>query len=261
MEASIIFFDIDGTIIDAAGNIPASAVSAIRGARERGTLCVVNTGRPMAHIDPKVIAIGFDGYICSCGQHIVWEDRVALHAEFTPEQCRAVAEWCRRCRLDAVYESERGIWFDMTHPMTDVIRSSREQFARRGFDVEHSVEDADFGFDKFCVFIHEDSDVESFLRFAEPFCTVIFREGKMLEVIRKGFSKQSGLNWVIEQLGIPSKRCYAIGDSTNDLPMLSSVAHGIAMGNAPEEVKAVVEYVTAALQEDGVAQALRHFGL
>lgn len=261
MERSIIFFDIDGTIIDVAGNIPASAVGAIRGARERGTLCVVNTGRPMAHVDPKVTAIGFDGYICSCGQHIVWEDRVALHAEFSPEQCRSIAAWNRRCRLDAVYESERGIWFDMTHPMTDVIRSSREQFARRGFDVERSVEDADFGFDKFCVFIREDSDLDAFLRFAQPFCTVIFREGEMLEVIRKGFSKESGLHWVTERLGIPPERCYAIGDSTNDLPMLSSVAHGIAMGNAPEDVKAAAEYVTAALWQDGVAQALRHFGL
>lgn len=261
MEQSIIFFDIDGTIIDAARYIPESAIAAIRGARERGTLCVINTGRPMAHIDPKVTDIGFDGYICSCGQHIVWEDRVALHTEFTPEQCRSIVEWNRRCRLDAVYESERGIWFDMLHPMTPVIRDSREQFALRGFDVERRVEDADFGFDKFCVFIREDSDVDAFLRFAQPFCTVIFREGEMLEVIRKGHSKESGLHWVTERLGIPPERCYAIGDSTNDLPMLSCVAHGIAMGNAPEEVRAAAEYVTAALHEDGVALALRHFGL
>ena len=59
----LIFFDVDGTIITADHHIPSSAVRAIHAAQARGNLCIVNTGRPDAHIAPAVTASGLDGYI------------------------------------------------------------------------------------------------------------------------------------------------------------------------------------------------------
>lgn len=43
---SIVFFDLDGTLVDEDGNIPPSAALAIRRLRENGHYCVVNTGLP-----------------------------------------------------------------------------------------------------------------------------------------------------------------------------------------------------------------------
>lgn len=256
-----IFFDIDGTIIDADGLIPESAVQAIHAARRSGAACIINTGRPFSHVDPAVKAIGFDGYICSCGQHILLGDKTVLRQGFPPDLRRQITDTARRCRMDVVYEAEEGIWFDLCHPPLPVIADSRLQFARRGFDVTHSVDAPDFTFDKLCAFPQPDSDTAQFLDALAPHCTVIFREGGMLEIIRKGCSKQEGVLWAARRLALSLEQCFAIGDSTNDLPMLTCVPHSIAMGNAPDEVKAAAEYITDDLHRDGLALALAHYGL
>lgn len=262
MKNKLIFFDIDGTIIDWAGFIPPSAIRAIHTARARGCRCMINTGRPYSHIDPAVKAIGFDGYVCACGQHIELNGEVVLHAGFDEAAAREIISASRQCRMDTVYEAEHGIWFDLTHDEElPIVADIRAQFARRGFAVEEGVDGPGFHFDKLCAFVRQDSDTERFLRFMEPRGTVIHREGKMLEITRKGYSKESGLRQVIRLLDARLEDCYAIGDSTNDLPMLACVPHSIAMGNSPDGVKAAAEYVTSPLNEDGIANALAHYGL
>lgn len=49
-----------------------------------------------------------------------------------------------------------------------------------------------------------------------------------------------------------------IGDSTNDLEMLDLAEQGIAMGNAPENVKQKADYVTDSVKEDGIWKAFEH---
>ena len=53
----------------------------------------------------------------------------------------------------------------------------------------------------------------------------------------------------------------AFGDGGNDIEMLRHVAIGIAMGNAGDDVKAAADYVTDDIDDNGVANALRHFGV
>jgi len=53
----------------------------------------------------------------------------------------------------------------------------------------------------------------------------------------------------------------AIGDSYNDIEMLKWAGIGVAVGNAPPEVKRHADYVTASNDEDGVARALQHLVL
>ena len=52
-----------------------------------------------------------------------------------------------------------------------------------------------------------------------------------------------------------------LGDSENDLSMLRFAGAGVAMGNAKEEVKQAADYVTASIDDDGIAKALKHFGI
>ena len=53
----------------------------------------------------------------------------------------------------------------------------------------------------------------------------------------------------------------AFGDGENDMPMLRLAGTAVAMGNAGAPVKELADYVTAGVDEGGVSQALRHFGL
>ena len=57
-------------------------------------------------------------------------------------------------------------------------------------------------------------------------------------------------------LGIPMNETLAIGDSENDLDILRAVGTGIAMGNAPADIKRYADEVTLSNDEDGVAVVL-----
>ena len=53
----------------------------------------------------------------------------------------------------------------------------------------------------------------------------------------------------------------AFGDGGNDISMLRHAGIGVAMGNAKEDVQAAANYVTNSVDEDGIANALKHFGI
>lgn len=261
MERALIFFDVDGTILDSSNQVPESAINAICTARANGHICIINTGRPYSHLDPVVKSIGFDGYICSCGQHIIMEDQRILYKRPSTALCQQILQLVRQCGLDVVFEGEDGVWFDHTRPMRTEVQDSIDYFSRRGFDTNQPVDCPDFHFDKFCVWVNPDSNSAQFLKDAAQFATVIDRGDDLLECVLPDCSKETGMRRVMAITGIPAEACYAIGDSTNDLPMLRAVTHSIAMGGAPPEVQAAAEFVTAPVHLDGLAKALSHYGL
>ena len=65
---------------------------------------------------------------------------------------------------------------------------------------------------------------------------------------------------MLKHYGLTLEDAYALGDSNNDLSMLSYVPHSIAMGNAsPASLFDRVEYVTAPASQGGIRQALAHY--
>lgn len=76
-------------------------------------------------------------------------------------------------------------------------------------------------------------------------------------IIAAGTDKATGLARLAEMLGVPQREVVAFGDSRNDVPMLGWAGHGVAMGQAPEEVKAAADEVAPGCDEDGVARVLR----
>lgn len=81
------------------------------------------------------------------------------------------------------------------------------------------------------------------------------------EILPRDVSKGRAVVSVARDLGIDLNHVMAIGDAENDRDMLELVGMGIAMGNAPESLKAAARHVTASNDEDGVAEALEKFVL
>ena len=72
----VVFFDIDGTIVDNQTQIiPESAIRALEALKANGHLAVVNTGRPYAHIDKRIRDLPFGAYVCACGMELRLGDR------------------------------------------------------------------------------------------------------------------------------------------------------------------------------------------
>lgn len=259
---NLLFFDIDGTVIDGSGHVPGSTVRSIRALQEKGDLCFVNTGRPFSHVDQRVKALGFDGYICSCGQHIEYKGQVLVHAGFSKAESRVIADTIRACRLNALYEAEAGVWLDFDGAIPSIVENDRKRFESMGLKTSHSVEEADFRFDKFCVFKSAGGDFRPLTDLIQDTCTMIDRgRDGFYECILKDFSKATGIEFIRKMLNVPLANCYAFGDSTNDLPMLEAVPHSVAMGGSPDAVQEACEFVTAGLAEDGIFRALEHYSL
>ena len=70
-----------------------------------------------------------------------------------------------------------------------------------------------------------------------------------------------GVAATLERLGIDASEAIAFGDGENDLSMFSAVGTSVAMGNAQDTVKAAATYVTTAVDDDGICNAAKHFGL
>jgi len=256
----LIFFDVDGTLTDGNFDVPESAVLAIQKAMDNGHLCVINTGRPYTHIVPSVRAIPFDGFVCSCGMHVLLHGKDLLHVSFPPELCRETVEMHRKQNVMVIYESEEGMFFDRKTPWTPYMQKSYDRFGTF-LPVDGDVESPDFFFDKFSAWYTTDTDLEEYTAFLREHFDPIDRGGDLFEVVAKGCSKRTGMDLIQEATGIPFEDTYAFGDSLNDLIMLEHVAHPIAMGSGMEEVKAVSEYVTTPLAEDGIADGLARYGL
>ena len=77
-----------------------------------------------------------------------------------------------------------------------------------------------------------------------------------LDLAPPGVSKASALEEVAGVLGVRAADVLAIGDGRNDLEMLSWAGRGVAMGQAPDEVKDVADAVTGTWEQDGVAEEL-----
>jgi HAD superfamily hydrolase (TIGR01484 family) len=71
-----------------------------------------------------------------------------------------------------------------------------------------------------------------------------------------GVSKASGLAVVARRLGIDPQDVLAIGDGRNDVEMFGWAGRAVAMGQAPEEVRAAADWVTGSVDEDGCATEL-----
>lgn len=249
------FFDIDGTLLSFKTHaIPESSKRALAELRRRGVKMIVSSGRPTYQMS-REIATGFDAYITLNGQ-----------------LCYDAAGTYRSLPLDdadvraVVGQAEAGS-YDIL-----VLQRDRAFANRRGervAQVEHDVgityeiDDAARAFDapvyQFCAFVGAEGEKQildaarhvALTRWTDLFCDVVPDQG----------GKSFGVRATLERYGIAPDEAIAFGDGENDVSMFGEVGCAVAMGNAWDSVKERADYVTTSVDDDGIWNACRHFGL
>lgn len=261
MQKHLIFLDIDGTIVnERTGEITQGTIDAIRQARKQGHEVFINTGRSRAEVSQKVLDINADGVVCGCGTYIEYQGEELLQKSFGTEISKQIMKDVREYRLDAILEGTKHIYADENTVNLSIIKL-REYFGEEVVNRILSFDDKDINFDKFSMWITEESDFGSFQEKYQDSLTFIDRGTNFVEVVPRNYSKASGIQFLMDYLNVPLKYTMAIGDSANDLPMLEFAGISVAMGNSSPDLFQRVKFITKSIEEDGIQYAMAHYGL
>lgn len=266
---SILFFDVDGTIIwhkpggDVAETVanarPSEAVTrAFHELRRRGHLAFICTGRPLALIAESLMALEPAGIISSAGACVSLGDKMLVDEAVEPAHTVRVLECAESCGIPVLLEATAG---DVAYAVNGATYG--EGAAEL---IVHSVDElrerTDMRFTKFVTYT---SDLEALKDVDPAFFDASFDFFDLglgiSEFTAKGVDKGYGVKHALECLGRGLEGTFAFGDSENDLPMAGAVETFVAMGNALPSVKDRAAYVTDSVEDDGVVSALEHFGL
>lgn len=256
----LIFFDIDGTLVGEDGRrIPESARTAVQRARANGHICMINTGRTRTLVGEELTAqTEFDGMILGCGTMVIYRGETLLHETFSAEEGARIIEGLYRFGIDACLEGSENNYRDSEERIfTETFRRFINRFGGFGYG---SFREAPGHFDKFYAYADRWEKMEDFRREYGDRLDFVDRKGGYFEIMPRGFSKASAMDFVAGALGISLEETVAIGDSSNDIPMIERAQVGIAMGNATEDVKKAADYVSTDINDNGIENALRWLG-
>ena len=237
----IIFFDIDGTLIDETTKLMSeSTKEAIRTARKNGHICMINTGRTQRLVGKNITdQVEFDGYLMGCGTMIVYHDEVLFHKTLTEDLSARILAALRKYKIDALLEGREENFSDKPESMhTKVFRKFAEGYANRNYDTfEHALG----RYDKIFAYTDDPAAMQAFREEFIEELDFIDRENDFFEIVPKGYSKATAIHFIADKLQTSMENTVAIGDSNNDLPMLQCAYTSIAMGNSTANVLEVLD--------------------
>lgn len=265
-----VFLDIDGTLRDADGSVPESAIRAVRQAQKNGHMVCICSGRPYPLIEQRVLDLGFDGVVASSGAYVQHKGKVVCNACFPQqdyerlirylldhhsivEAATADASYIRKCdkeALDAIFTRSREI-------LGAADRGGRDPLLVDSFDEVTEVT-------KLIVYSNDLTEEQ-----AKRDCSYVHVVNLCRPHMEKwggeftpdGIDKAAGIREMLRSSGYTWEDTIAVGDNDNDLEMLRYVAVSVAMGNGTEAVRETADYVTDTLKNDGILKAFLHLGL
>lgn len=266
----LLLTDIDGTLLDDDGELPARNREALAACRNSEVTVALATGRRWTTtrrlLDRLALWDAIDFAILNNGmviQDLRRGGAIAAHA-FALELTRDIADGLASLNMDPVLLSHgsdgvtpdvhyRGVSL-LNQDFLDKNPAHARAYARiddlRGMDIVEIL----------LVGRYDDlRQAQSWLA-ALPVETALIKNSFyrewMLEVTPKGISKHSGAVFLQKHLGVHRASSMAIGDSANDLPLLRAAQHAVAMQHAPDEVKLAATLTAGPNHAGGMGEAV-----
>jgi HAD superfamily hydrolase (TIGR01484 family) len=243
----ILILDIDGTITDHHEHaLPSKIVDdAVKEAQKHLTVAVA-TGRPLHLARPVYTALGLKGpCVFNGGAEIIdiATEKVLHKQQLSVEMIKELVKLTLPFGCDIYYNDDKTSV--LIPNAEDISKTSSKLFiqAVKATDSIHLLEAL--------------AAVEG----AAAHPTPSWSEGDVFDihVTHEHATKRYGVDRLLELLEIDKEDSIAVGDGYNDLPLMEAAGFKVAMGNAPDEVKAVADYIAPSIDEDGVAEVIERF--
>ncbi len=277
MMSKIIFIDVDGTLLDYENKLPESANKAIKKARERGHKVYICTGRNEGEIYDYIWDIGLDGMIGGNGAYVRDGDTVLLDQHITLEQCRHIVDWCHERNLEFYLESKSGLYasehFEQRgDPVIQVYCARKGRVDANQQTIRTIFPEMIYGaslyrddLSKVSFILNSYQDhLDSIKEFPDLKAGTWGGAGEIAlfgDLGVKDIDKAYAIDVLLKHLGASLENTFAFGDAKVDIPMLEYCHIGVAMHSGGEEIKAMADYVTDDVDQDGLYKAFVHFGL
>lgn len=252
MKNHVIYLDIDGTIIDSKKHsIPDSAKKALNMLMEKGYQLCIATGRRFESIDKEVMDLYlWDGYVCDNGHDILDKKKTLIYEKyFDKELIQKTIDISNQTGVSVELKT-----FDDYFLVTS--RNKAVEKAYKYFGMREPKLKRNMSYDNIIammLFGEKESSYERFSLIEE----IEVHPGIQCyaDVTMKGYNKAKGIKKSLEAL--KKQKYIAIGDSMNDYDMLREASVSIAMGNGENKLKAISDYVTKNIEDDGILYAAK----
>lgn len=271
-KGKVLFFDIDGTLVNFSGGMPESTQEALRQARRNGHHVVLCTGRSKCQIYDWLKKFGVDGMICAAGAYVEYGGQVISHDVIGHNALVKVIDFMEREHI--VYGLQcTGHNVSTTSGIETMRKMFSERFHMDAEQVENLFGDTEYDDDP-----RGRTDVDKMIYYDSPIGIEAVRQALSPEfdvtlssfeepdetsgeITQAGITKAYGMQKLLRHLNIRREDTIAFGDGPNDLDMLQFAHCGVAMGNAGEDVKAAADLITEHIDRDGVYLAMKQLGL
>ena len=257
-----LFFDIDGTLLsDVTGKIPDSALDALKKTIELGNLTFINTGRCYCSVPMELKRAPFSGYLCGCGTYIMLGDEVMFSRIIPHKRGREIIRVLQENHAEPILEATDDCYFSKRITRFEGIEHTRRYFAPMGLGIETYIEQDRFDYDKFVFYYDQKTNLAAIKANLGKDMDLIDRLGGIYEVVPKGYSKGTAIDFILKHFGLGLDDAYVFGDSSNDLAMFTYGKHTVALGHHDPVLDPYTEYVTDTVENDGLMKAMAHYGL
>ena len=260
---SIVMLDIDGTLVDSNMQISANTKRLLKRLEKRGIPIVLCSARAPSGVELVENQAGLKSPIVCYGGGLILDENRAILEDRSIDKESAVG--CKRFVLDnfpgiTVCSYIYDVWLvdDTDDPYIRLLIERNSTSTAVVGDLETALRTTSGAHKLMCM--GTPNKIQRVQMAAqEKFPELEFvRSGDIfLEVIRKGVSKFTAMNCIRDYYHVELEEIVAIGDYYVDIEMLRHAGLGIAMGNAPDEVKRAAARVTASNDEEGVYIALK----
>lgn len=255
-----LFLDIDGTLLSfATRTVPPSTAKALEEAKKRGVRIYISTGRP-THFINNIAAIEplIDGYMTTNGAYCTSNGETIVLCPIAESDTAAALRFIDEHHIPTIVMGKRGIGIINRTDFFDEVICGMLQIDYRS--VQRELDYVAGGpVLQITSFVNESE--EASLMAQMPHSTAARWHHAFCDITAKEADKGKGLTAIARHLGIDITETMAMGDGGNDIAMLRAAGIGVAMGNATDAVKTAADYVTASVDDDGLAQALRLHGV